>query len=117
MEPQSKQFRGLTGLQKSVLNQLPREKVNEPMGNDRSPLARRVFERNMAEADVFENANKSVKQLDAEYRKMHPTDQEDGVAVARGGAVRRARDGSMPSFVRKEDLDNIRSKGKGKGKK
>lgn len=105
MEPQSKQFRGLTGLQRSVLNQLPREKVNEPMANDRSPAAKAAFERNMAEADVFENANKSVKQLDAEYKKLHPTDQKDGVAVARGGAVRRARDGSMPSFVRKEDLD------------
>jgi hypothetical protein len=88
-----------------VLKQLPREKVNEPLASDRSPAARGAFERNMAEADVFENANKSVKQLDADYRKLHPTDQVDGVAVARGGAVRRARDGSMPSFVRKEDLN------------
>lgn len=105
MEPKSRQFRKLTGLQKSVLNQLPREKVNEPLSSDRRPAAKRAFERNMAEADVFENAGKSVQQLDKEYKALHPTDQKDGVAVARGGAVRRARDGSMPSFVRKEDLD------------
>ena len=110
MEPNGKQFRGLTGLQRSVLKQLPRDKVNDPMLGDSSPAAKGAFERNMAEHDVFENANKSVRQLDAEYKKLHPTDQRDGVAVARGGAVRRARDGSMPSFVRKEDLNKKKKK-------
>lgn len=103
MEPQKKQFRGISRLQKSILKVMPRERANRGL-DTRKKGDSIAFERNMAEYDTFENAHKSVQDLDKEYNALHDSDKEHGVAVVRGGAVRRVRDGSLPSVTTKEDL-------------
>lgn len=112
MEPKKKQFR-LSGLQKRVRdipdllsrkNDSLLSKISGP--GEKKNVADRAFERNMAEMDVFNNAERSIKDMDKEYKKMSKEDKEYGVAVARGGAVARARAGNLPSLIGKEDLDN-----------
>jgi hypothetical protein len=104
MEPKNKQFRGLSRLQKSILKVMPREKANQGL-DTRKKGDKIAFERNMAEYDTFENANKNVKDLDKAYKALPESDKEHGVAVARGGAVRRVKGGNLPSITTKEDLD------------
>jgi hypothetical protein len=111
MEPKNRQFKRLTGLQKSVVdhpNVLSR--ANDSMLSERGKgtLGSRAFERNMAEMDTFNNAERSIKDLDKEYKALPEDEKEHGVAVIRGGALARVRGGNLPSIVDKDRLNEAR---------